>query len=71
MSKILELYKTSQSSLGVDKLGFDAGVAAKTPYTTNDLKKIDDQVLTAAKFKTGRGGEVASAPKYSDTMKAK
>ena len=71
MSKILELYKSSQSSLGVDKLGFDAGVAAKTPYTTNDLKKIDDQVLTAARFKTGRGGEVVSAPKYSDTMKAK
>ncbi len=69
MSKILDLYKSAQSSLGVDKIGFEAGVAAKTPYTTNDLKKVDDQVLTAAKFKTGRGGEVTSSPKYSDSVK--
>ena len=68
MSKILELYKAKQSTLGVDKLGFDAGVAAKTPYTTNDLKKADEQILTATKFKTGRGGEV-SEKKYSDTLK--
>ena len=68
MSKILELYKAQQSTLGVDKLGFDAGVAAKTPYTTNYLKKADEQILTAAKFKTGRGGEV-SEKKYSDTLK--
>jgi hypothetical protein len=71
MSKILELYKSSQSSLGVDKISFEAGQAANTPYSTNDLKKIDDQVLTATRFKTGRGGEVSSSPKYSDTMKAK
>lgn len=69
MSKILELYKASQSSLGVDKISFEAGQAANTPYSTNDLKKIDDQVLTAAKFKTGRGGEVTSSPKYSDSVK--
>lgn len=68
MSKILELYKAGQSALGVDKLGFDAGVAAKTPYTTNDLKKADEQVLTAAKFKTGRGGDI-SYNKYSDSVK--
>ncbi len=68
MSKILDLYKSSQASLGVDKIGFEAGVAAKTPYTTDDLKKVDDQVLTAAKFKTGRGGEI-SATKYSDMKK--
>lgn len=68
MSKILEIYKASQSELGVDKIGFEAGVNAKTPYTTNDLKKVDDQVLTAAKFKTGRGGEV-NEKKYSDTLK--
>lgn len=65
MSKILDLYKAGQSALGVDKLGFDAGVAAKTPYTTDDLKKADEQVLTATKFKTGRGGEKNFA-KYSD-----
>lgn len=66
MSKILDLYKAAQSSLGVDKVGFAAGEAAKTPYTTNDLKKADEQILTADKFKTGRGGE-KSFTKYSDT----
>jgi hypothetical protein len=68
MSKILELYKAAQSALGVDKIGFDAGVAAKTPYTTNDNKKVDEQVLTAAKYKAGRGGEL-KAEKYSDKAK--
>ena len=68
MSKILELYKAQQSALGVDKISFEAGVNAKTPYTTNDLKKVDDQVLTADKFKTGRGGAI-SEKKYSDSVK--
>jgi hypothetical protein len=68
MPTIEELYKAQQSSLGVDKIGFDAGVNAKTPYTTNDLKKADEQVLTAEKFKTGRGGTI-SEKKYSDTFK--
>ena len=68
MSKILELYKAQQSALGVDKISFEAGVNAKTPYTTNDLQKADDQVLNAAKFKVGRGGEV-NEKKYSDTIK--
>lgn len=67
MSKILDLYEANKSSLGVDTISYDAGVNAKTPYTTNDLKKADDQVLTAAKFKVGRGGDV-SEKKYSDTM---
>ncbi len=68
MSKILDLYKSQQSALGVDKISFEAGVNAKTPYTTNDLKKVDEQVLTADKFKTGRGGAV-SEKKYSDSIK--
>ncbi len=68
MPTIEELYKAQQSALGVDKIGFDAGVNAKTPYTTNDLKKADDQVLTAEKFKTARGGAI-SEKKYSDTFK--
>jgi len=68
MSKILELYKAQQSALGVDKISFEAGVNAKTPYTTNDLKKVDDQVLTTDKFKVGRGGAV-SEKKYSDSIK--
>ena len=68
MATILDTYKAQQSALGVDKIGFDAGVNAKTPYTTNDLQKADEQVLTAAKFKTGRGGEKNFA-KYSDSVK--
>jgi hypothetical protein len=68
MSKILDLYEANKSALGVDKISFEAGVNAKTPYTTNDLKKADEQVLTAAKFKTGRGGEV-NDKKYSDSVK--
>ena len=68
MATIEELYKAQQSALGVDKIGFEAGVNAKTPYTTNDLQKADEQVLTADKFKTGRGGEKNFA-KYSDSIK--
>ena len=68
MSKILELYDGQKAALGVDKISYEAGVNAKTPYTTNDLKKIDEQVLTAAKFKTGRGG-VINDKLYSDTFK--
>ena len=68
MSKILEIYKTQQSAIGVDKISFEAVKAANTPYSTNDLKKVDEQVLTAEKFKTGRGGEKNFA-KYSDSVK--
>jgi len=32
------------------------------------LKKADEQVLTATKFKTGRGGEL-NEKKYSDSIK--
>jgi hypothetical protein len=70
MPTIEETYKAQQSALGVDKIGFEAGVNAKTPYTTNDLKKVDEQMLTATKFKTGRGGDV-NEKKYSDTFKKK
>lgn len=68
MATLEELYKTQQSALGVDKISFEAGKAANTPYSTNDLKKADEQVLTAAKFKTGRGGEKNFA-KYSESVK--
>jgi hypothetical protein len=68
MPTIEELYKAQQSALGVDKIGFSAGENAKTPYTTNDLKKADEQVLTADKFKTGRGGSL-NEKLYSDTFK--
>jgi hypothetical protein len=64
MATILELYKAAQASLGVDKISYAAGENAKTPYTTNDLKKADAQVLTADKFKSGRGG-ILDTKKYS------
>lgn len=67
---ILETYEEKKSVLGVDKINFDAGIAAKTPYTTNDNQKIDDQVVTAAKFKVGRGGEL-NEKKYSDSLTKK
>ena len=70
MATIEEMYKAQQTSLGVDKIGFDAGVNAKTPYNTNDLAKADEQVLTAEKFKTGRGGAL-NEKKYSDTINTK
>jgi len=70
MATIEEIYKAQQSALGVDKIGFEAGVNAKTPYTTNDLKKADEQILTATKFKSGRGGDI-NEKKYSDTFKKK
>jgi hypothetical protein len=68
MSKILELYKAGQKELGVDKISYAASENAKTPYTTNDFQKADEKVLTAAKLKVGRNGEV-NEKKYSDTIK--
>ena len=65
---ILEIYDEQKTAIGVDKISFEAGVNAKTPYTTNDLKKADEQLLNAAKLKVGRGGEV-NEKKYSDSVK--
>lgn len=70
MSKILDLYKGAQKDLGVDKISFAAAEASKTPYTTNDLQKADDKVLTAARLKVGRQGEV-NEKRYSDTIGTK
>jgi len=67
MSKILDLYKSSQKDLGVDKISFTAFENAKTPYTTNDFKKADDKVLTAEKLKVGRAGSL-NEKRYSDTI---
>ena len=66
MPTIIELYKGAEKNLGVDKISYAAFENAKTPYTTNDLKKADDKVLTAAKLKIGRNGDV-NEKKYSDT----
>jgi hypothetical protein len=67
MSKILELYNAGQKELGVDKISYAAGENAKTPYTTNDFLKADEKVLTAAKLKVGRNGDV-NERKYSDII---
>ena len=64
---ILDIYNASQSDLGTDKISYDAGVAKKTPYSTDDNQKADDAVLTSKKFGTGRGGEIPSTP-YSQTV---
>ena len=66
MATILDLYKGAQKDLGVDKISFAAFENAKTPYTTNDFQKADDKVLTAARLKVGRNGDV-NEKKYSDT----
>lgn len=66
MATILDLYKGAQKDLGVDKISFAAFENAKTPYTTNDFQKADDKVLTAAKLKVGRNGDV-NEKRYSDT----
>lgn len=70
MSKILDLYKGAQKDLGVDKISHAAYENAKTPYTTNDLKKADDKVLTAERLKVGRTGDV-NEKKYSNTIGGK
>jgi hypothetical protein len=67
MSKILELYNAGQKELGVDKISYAAGENAKTPYTTNDFQKADEKVLTAAKLKIGRNGDV-NEKKYSSVI---
>lgn len=69
MSRILELYNAGQKELGVDKISKAAFDNAKTPYTTNDLQKADDKVLTAAKLKVGRNGDV-NERKYSAVIAA-
>jgi hypothetical protein len=69
MSKILELYNAGQKELGVDKISYAAGENAKTPYTTNDFQKADEKVLTAAKLKVGRNGDI-NERKYSDIVAA-
>lgn len=55
---ILETYEEMQSVLGVDTISFDAGVAKQTPYSIDDSKNADDQVLTAEKFGVGRSGQI-------------
>ena len=64
---ILQTYDEMQTNLGVDKISFAAGQASQTPYSLDDSKNVDDQVLTADTFRTGRGGTVNDVP-YSSTV---
>mgnify|MGYP003328452903 CR=1 FL=1 len=66
--QILDLYDAKQTKLGVDKISFAAGQHAQTPYSVDDNKNIDDQVMTAEKFGVGRGGPLNNVL-YSSTVK--
>jgi hypothetical protein len=64
---ILKTYDESQTSLGVDKISYSSGLAAATPYSLDDTKNVDEQVLTASKLGQGRGGTINDVP-YSTTV---
>lgn len=64
---ILQTYDEMQTQLGVDKISYAEGLAKATPYSIDDSKNADDQVLTADKFRVGRGGTVNDVP-YSSTV---
>lgn len=66
--QILDLYDAKQTELGVDKISFAAGQHAQTPYSVDDNKNVDDQILTAEKFGVGRGGTLNDVL-YSTTVK--
>lgn len=65
MSKILDLYDSMQSQLGVDKISFAAAQSAKTPYSDDASFNSD---LSDSKLKLGRGGTINDSVKYSDTV---
>lgn len=70
MAQLVDLYKAQQSQLGVDKIKVDpaSSAARNTPYSTNDLQKIDSGVVSEERLKTARGGSLKTT-KYSDTVK--
>jgi len=65
--QILDLYDAKQTELGVDKISFTAGQHAQTPYSIDDTKNVDEQMLTADRFGVGRGGSLNSVL-YSSTV---
>ena len=65
---ILDIYKDAQSSLGVDKISFAAGQAARTPYSDDASFASDEKILNAEKFKTARTGDL-NERKYSDGVR--
>lgn len=68
MAQLVDLYNAKKSELKLDTIGKNTGNALKTPYSTDDLQKIDSAVVTEEFLKKGRGG-VLNSKKYSDTVK--
>lgn len=64
---ILQTYEEKQAEIGLDKVSFSAKESAKTPYSLDDNKNADEQVLNAERFKVGRGGQVNNVL-YSSTV---
>jgi hypothetical protein len=64
---LLKLYDEMQSQLGTDKITYDIGLARNTPYSIDSSKEVDEQILTAEKFRVGRGGQINDV-KYSDRI---
>jgi hypothetical protein len=68
MTQIVDLYKAQQTQLGTDKIGKDTGNAKKTPYSTDDLQKIDSGAVSEERLKQARGG-IVNDKLYSSTVK--
>jgi hypothetical protein len=68
MAQLVDLYSAQQSQLGTDKIGKDSGNAKKTPFSTDDLQKIDTGAVSEDRLKQARGGILNSKP-YSSTVK--
>jgi hypothetical protein len=64
---LLKMYDEMQSQLGTDKITYDIGLARNTPYSIDSSKEVDEQILTAEKFRVGRGGQINDV-KYSDRI---
>jgi hypothetical protein len=67
MAQLLDLYNAQKSQLGVDKI-VALGIAKQTPFSTDDLQKIDTGAVSEERLKQARGG-ILNTKKYSDTVK--
>jgi hypothetical protein len=68
MTQIVDLYNAQQTQLGTDKIGKDVSNARKTPYSTDDLQKIDSGAVSEERLKQARGG-IVNNKLYSSTVK--
>jgi hypothetical protein len=66
MSQLIDLYNAQKSQLGTDKI-MPMGVARQTPFSTDDLQKIDTGAVSEERLKQARGG-ILNTKKYSDTV---